>query len=85
MVSCILLYSLGPIVCVTISDKGILVRNTSPSSKLGIPPEYNFVYLYVFLIPDPNSSAKPISRNTFDILGFLEKGSKFPSFNDPKP
>lgn len=53
---------------------GIVVVKMSFSSKVGSPPEYIFVYFTMFLTPEPNSSAKPISLNTFAILGFLEYG-----------
>lgn len=66
----------GPTVAVAASVNGIIVRNTSPSTNCGSAPEYRLVYLYVILIPEPNSSARPISRNTLEIGGFWGNGSK---------
>ena len=65
----------GPTVAVATLVSGIVMRNTSPSTNCGSPPEYILVYLYVFLIPEPSSSARPISRNTFEIGGFFWNGS----------
>ena len=47
-----------------------------PLTNCGSAPEYRLVYLYVILIPEPNSSARPISRNTLEIGGFWGNGSK---------
>ena len=38
------------------------------------PPLYILVYFAIFLIPEPNSSARPISLKKFAIFGFLGYG-----------
>ena len=59
----------GPTVAVAASLSGMTVRNTSPSTNSGSAPEYSLVYLYVLRMPEPSSSARPISRKTFEIGG----------------
>lgn len=62
----------------------MIVRNMSPSINSGRLPEYIWVYLYVFRIPEPNSSANETSRKTFEIGGFFEYGSSFAKLNSPQ-
>ena len=56
---------------------GIVDTNISPSIKAGLPSlAYNLQYLKVFLTPEPNSSALPISLKNFAITGFFGYGEK---------
>ena len=47
---------------------GIFTLKTSSSLNSGTPPLYIRVYFTIFLIPEPNSSANPISLKKFAIL-----------------
>ena len=55
----------------------------SPSKNSGFPPEYAFKYLFVFLIPYSNSSARPISLKNFDIAEFFGNGKKMSASTKP--
>ena len=54
---------------------GIVATKISSSLNKGSPPPlYILVYFAIFLIPEPNSSARPISLKKPAILGFLGYG-----------
>jgi hypothetical protein len=58
---------------------------TSPSINTGFELEYIFAYFSIFLIPEPSSSAQPISLKTPAITGFFGNGVKLIMLISPYP